>query len=71
MRKNKLIFLIILILIVTSIIYGLKETENTKPIFFEINNKTKNNKYKKISFYKQENYKRYINYQEKNKNLKF
>ena len=70
MRKNKLIFIVILLLITTSIIYGLKETETTKPTFFEISNKTKNNKYKKISFYKQENYKRYINYQEKNKNLK-
>lgn len=68
MRKNKLIFIIILLLITTSIIYNLKEQPTTKPIFFETRKKI--DKYKDISFYKNENKPRYTSYQEKNKSLK-
>ena len=63
MKKHKIIYVIILSFSTLSILYGLN-INNTKLVFQEAN------KYQKYSYYKSKNKKRYIQYEQKNKNLK-
>ena len=63
MKKHKIIYVIILSFSTLSILYGLN-INNTKIVFQETN------KYQKYSYYKSKNKKRYIQYEQKNKNLK-